>query len=204
MIKIILLVLIIGFQLLCCQQNVFCEESDYVDYSDNSIEDDYNYNPKNDFNENSKFVSPTEFENAIKTVEKYGMSNRKRKELENKRIQQEKVEKERARLSPMKPSPDALLRLPASVKYNDINIETGFYLLEHKFINNKDVVIFKQANNNVVEVPVTSSTKQPEKLFESNAVVDIVDDNDITITLNTKDHQYTILLQRKNPIIKPK
>lgn len=131
-------------------------------------------------------VFEQDFLNAKKTIETYGMGFWKRRKLAKKRKEKMTQEEERAqKLSPLNPSPYALFSLPIDVKQNGNVIPAGFYLLEYKNVEDKEVVLLRQRDQIYASITPEEVNKQDHKQKESTACIKEITDNIMTIELNT-------------------
>ena len=163
---------------------------DYDDYSDYQSPDTNSM----DVPDNPKMVTPQEFEDALATYEKYGFSYKQRKKIKKYRELKAKKERERAKPKPLKPSPDALLRLPVEVSINNKIIHPGYYLLGLSESENGRIITIKQGNKNIASIIVENYTEQKSKIRNSTAVIDNIDNDEVSITLNTRYNTYKFSL----------
>lgn len=156
-------------------------------YYYNDYEDYDNYYSSDQTEENvldkPKFVSPQQFEDALATYKKYGMDYKQRKKV----IEHEKrkFEEEGNKVTDLKASSDALLRLPVAVNWCEKVILPGFYLLSVSIKEGSHSVVFKQGNKTIVEIPVSDVGEQQKEVMKPFVVIEEGDHGNILVKLNT-------------------
>lgn len=185
-------------------------ELDY-DYGDQSgahyYDEDYDetsgYNGTNTFeemkaNENPKYISPQDVDQAIKVYEKYGLSYKQRKQIEKRRKIRQEVDEGKLRPNPIYGSPHALFRIPVTVRLGETIVPAGYYLIDYKVTTENIILFIKEGNRILGSVPAEKVLDQKGKVEESFVVINSMDDENLDITLNTKES----LVQVKIPIYK--
>lgn len=185
-------------------------ELDY-DYGDQSgahyYDEDYDetsgYNGTNTFeemkaNENPKYISPQDVDQAIKVYEKYGLSYKQRKQIEKRRKLRKEVDEGKLRPNPIYGSPHALFRIPVAVRLGEKMVPAGYYLIDYKVTTENIILFIKEGSRILGSVPADKVLEQKGKVEESFVVIDSMDDENLDITLNTKESR----VQVKIPIYK--
>lgn len=148
--------------------------------------------------ENPKYVSPQDVDQAIKVYEKYGLSYKQRKQVEKRRKLREEVDKGRMMANPIYGSPHALFRLPVAVRLGEKIVPAGYYLIDYKVTAENIILLIKEGTRILGSVPADSVLDQKGKVTESFVVIDSIDEDNLDITLNTKESR----VQVKIPIYK--
>ncbi|MEW5820563.1 MAG: hypothetical protein AB1782_10265 [Cyanobacteriota bacterium] len=149
-----------------------------------------------DVPDDPKMVSDKEFEDALASYEKYGFSYKQRKEIQRQRA--ERLKKEATvKPDPLKPTPYALLRLPVSILAGNKILYPGYYLLKCSVENDNKFIIFQQGNNDIASIEVAETLKQDQKIDESFIEMDFIDEDNLSILLNTRFSKIKLLVPIK-------
>lgn len=137
--------------------------------------------------DNPRYVSDQEFENAIKTKEKYGMTYKQRKRAEKKRKRRHMEEQEHEKQMKMfdKSSPLALLRLPVTISIDNKVLYPGFYLLDYRVLEGNTVIDVFQGSIKIGSLIADNIEKQPSKVRSAYTQVQYDEQGNVIVILNT-------------------
>jgi hypothetical protein len=146
------------------------------------------------FPDEARYISPQEVNNAAATVEKWGLTPKQKKKLNEKRKREQTIEEQKTKVVPLNPTPYALLRLPVDIKSESGPVHAGFYLLEYRKINGEDIVVLRQGNADIAYVPPSETLEQKQKVRENFAIIESMDATALKVVLNTRYSQVRFTL----------